>query len=302
MTRVLEEPVRLSVFTASTPKWDPAEAARRIAGAGYEGVEWRILDQKPAPPGEGPGYWAGNRATWSIREAVETPELLLETAEAAGLEISAFGCYTTHQDLETVDALLGAAARIGVPRMRVNTVPLAQLEDHAYPELLDRSRREIGEVARRAAHHGVQALVELHPGTLVASASAAMRLLEDIDPRHVGVIHDLGNVITEGFETLRASVDMLGEHLAHVHVKNSRPTHGPDGWRWEFCPIDQGFGDLTDYLAQMRRVGYDGWVTLEDFADTPGPDEKLTRNARIVRRIWDDVDPASESASSGSSS
>jgi len=40
--------VKFSVFTASTPDWDPAEAARNLAAQGWDGIEWRITDQEPA--------------------------------------------------------------------------------------------------------------------------------------------------------------------------------------------------------------------------------------------------------------
>src|SRR6185312_3398869 len=53
--------MRFSVFTASTPEWTPDEAARRLTEQGWDGVEWRITDQKDAPE---PGFWAGNRSTW----------------------------------------------------------------------------------------------------------------------------------------------------------------------------------------------------------------------------------------------
>jgi len=41
--------VKFSVFTASTPDWQPAEAATILAGQGWDGIEWRVTDQDDAP-------------------------------------------------------------------------------------------------------------------------------------------------------------------------------------------------------------------------------------------------------------
>ena len=60
------------------------------------------------------------------------------------------------------------------------------------------------------ARHGVRALVEIHMGTIVPSASAAAQFCSRFDPRHVGVIHDAGNMVFEGFERYRMGLEVLG--------------------------------------------------------------------------------------------
>ena len=40
--------MKFSVFTASTPDWTPAEAAQTLAEQGWDGIEWRIVDDRPA--------------------------------------------------------------------------------------------------------------------------------------------------------------------------------------------------------------------------------------------------------------
>jgi sugar phosphate isomerase/epimerase len=277
--------MKFSVFTASTPEWTPAEAVTTLAAQGWDGVEWRVTDQADAPT---PGFWAGNRATWPMLELeASLPEIARVTA-AAGLECSAIGGYVRCTDHDNVERMLAATAVLKAHRVRV-TMPA--LGDGNYRDLLARAREDMRWVAGRAAHHGVTALVELHHRTIVASASAAMRLIEDLDPAHVGVIHDIGNLVIEGQEDPLAGFQMLGPHLAHVHVKNVawRPSgtraDGSTAWAEEWAPLREGQADIGAYFAALHQHGYDGWVTVEDFS-TAVPLEQRTRdNLAYLRAV-----------------
>ena len=85
----------------------------------------------------------------------------------------------------------------------------------------------------------------------------------------MGVIHDLGNLLIEGWEEPTAAFQLLGEYLAHVHLKNARWTaRGPaderGGIRWEngWATLREGQGDVLAYLRALVAHGYDGWITL----------------------------------------
>ena len=72
-----------------------------------------------------------------------------------------------------------------------------------YLPLRERSRAQYREVAAMARRYGVRALIEIHMGNITPSASAAAAFLEGFDPRDVGVIHDAGNMVYEGYEQYR---------------------------------------------------------------------------------------------------
>ncbi|MCL2515436.1 MAG: sugar phosphate isomerase/epimerase [Microbacteriaceae bacterium] len=268
--------MRFSVFTASTPEWEPAEAARIIAAQGWDGIEWRITDQEES---ETPGHWAGNRATWPLTGLEESlPEIARITHEA-GLALSALGGYAQVSDRENVERLLAATAALGAERVRVN---LPHVPTPDYRATFAAARADLEWVVERAAAHGVQALIELHHGTIVSSASAAYRLVEGLDPKHVGVIHDIGNLIHEGFEDLPSAFQILGEYLAHVHVKNAMhwPNNGMPGidgqGRWDvaWASLRDGQADIDWLFRALVAVGYDGWITLEDFVEHNRPREE----------------------------
>lgn len=56
--------------------------------------------------------------------------------------------------------------------------------------------------------------------TLISSPSAAYRALEGFDPAHIGLIFDPGNMVNEGFEDYQKSFELLGDYIAHIHIKN----------------------------------------------------------------------------------
>jgi sugar phosphate isomerase/epimerase len=277
--------MKFSVFTASTPDWTPQEAVSHLAEQGWDGVEWRVTDQAEAAQ---PGFWAGNRATWPMTGLEASLAEIASITRAAGLEMSAIGGYVPCADHGNVERILAATATLGANRVRVM---MPKLGTAGYRELFDAARADLRWVAEQAARHDVTALVELHHGTITASASAAMRLIDGLDPRHVGVIHDIGNLIIEGYEEPLAALEMLGEYVAHVHVKNVawRPVGvGADGstqWHEDWSPLRDGQVNVGGYFEALHRFGYDGWVTVEDFSTAVPLAERTRDNLTYLRSI-----------------
>ena len=277
--------MKYSVFTASTPDWTPAEAAKTLAGQGWDGIEWRITDQEPADP---PGFWAGNRATWPLTGLEEALPEIARTTRDAGLELSGLGAYVRVDETENVERVLAAAAYLEAGRTRLR---MPGLGEDRYPALFAHTRAALEQAVRRAASHDVKILIELHHRTVVASASSAVRLIDGLDPAFVGVIHDVGNLVHEGFEDYTAGLQMLGPYLAHVHVKNvawaacGRRADGSAVWTADWASLRDGQADLPAYFDALAAVGYDGWVALEDFSTAVPLPERTRDNLRYVREL-----------------
>ncbi|WP_025158629.1 sugar phosphate isomerase/epimerase family protein [Leifsonia aquatica] len=277
--------MKFSVFTASTPEWTPAEAVQTLAAQGWDGIEWRVVDQDAAGT---PGFWAGNRATVPLTGLEEAlPELARLTADA-GLEFSGIGGYVRCDDHAGVDRMLAATAALGARQVRI-TMP--RTDSGEYRALFAAARTDVERAAERAGELGVKALIELHHETITASASAAFRLVDGIDPATVGVIHDLGNLVIEGQEAPLAAFQLLGPYLAHIHVKNAawrageRAADGTVHWRHEWAPLRTGVADVAAYLGALHAFGYDGWVTAEDFSTERPLAERTRDNLAYLREV-----------------
>ncbi|GAA2094133.1 hypothetical protein GCM10009841_04380 [Microlunatus panaciterrae] len=279
--------MKFSVFTASTPDWTPQEAATTLAAQGWDGIEWRITDQ--AEPTGDAGFWSGNRATWPMTGLEQRLPEIARITRDAGLEFSGVGGYVKCFDHDNVERMLAATAQLGAPQVRV-TVPGVEPGQN-YRDAFVAARQDFVWVAERAAAHGVKALVELHHRTLTASASAAFRLLDGLDPEAVGVIHDLGNLLIEGQEDHLWAFQLLGPYLAHVHVKNAvwqQIDITPDGtvmWKSSWAPLQTGVADVGAYLRALTEHGYDGWVAVEDFSTEVPLEQRTADNLAYLKSL-----------------
>ncbi len=281
--------MRFAAFTASLPDWTPEEAVAELADAGYDGVEWRVTDQQPSADGT-PGFWAGNRCTWPFATLTDDVSRIAAITSSAGLAMPSLGTYVGCGDPAAVDTAMAAAAALGVPQLRV-AVPPYDPQD-SYRAVWQQRRAEYAEVAQLAARHGVRALVEIHHRTPVQSPHAAASFVDGFDPTHVGVIHDVGNMVFEGWSDYRLGLEVLGAHLAHVHLKNGRWTREgerPDGtgdWRAGAAPLRDGIVDVGALFVALRQVGYDRWVTFEDFSTERPLGVRIRDNLALARQAY----------------
>jgi sugar phosphate isomerase/epimerase len=107
------------------------------------------------------------------------------------------------------------------------------------------------------------------------------------DPEWVGVIYDPGNMVYEGFEDYTLGLEVLGPYLAHVHIKNAAYERPPGGGVWtpRWAPLEDGAVDFYQLIVALQAVGYDGWLSIEDFSQARPSCEAVAHNARFVRDV-----------------
>lgn len=287
--------MKFAVFTVSTPEYTPEEVVAKVKGFGYDGIEWRVTDEEPNP--RGTGFWAGNKSTLPFSTIEQRAPEYKKLTEDAGLEMPSLGTYVACDDLESVESVMKAAATMGVPMLRVR-VPNYD-NSFSYKSLFDASREHYKRVAELSGKHKVKALVELHHRSICPSASSARLFLNGFDPTEVGVIHDAGNMVFEGFEAYRLGFETLGPLLAHVHIKNARwfpVRYLPDGgveWKADWAPVSKGVADLRTLFEALEAIDYDKWIAFEDFSTDRPLDDRLKTNLEYVTTVWAEVIAAS---------
>jgi len=269
--------MKLAVFSKIGNQLPPEDLCATLAQHGYHGVEWQVHPDGHILPEE---LDAGARR-------------VAEAARSNGLESLCLAGYLRLGDDGAVTAIgkqLGAAAAIGCPNVRIwatayrGTIP--------YETLFTQARADLKRVTHHAAAHGVRALVEVHFGTIVPSVSLTLRLLEGLDPKHVGVIYDPDNLTQEGLENWQLGLELLEPYLAYVQFKNAvwAPAEkvAGDGWqRWrrEYVPLDQGLVDWPAFVKLLRQMQYDGYLSNEDTRPLPLA-ERLTTGRDTILRLW----------------
>ena len=152
-------------------------------------------------------------------------------------------------------------------------------------------REDLKAIDALAAETGVKAVLERHMDTLISSPSAAYRALEGFDPAHIGLIFDPGNMVNEGFEDYQKSFELLGDYIAHIHIKNG--ILAPDGedelgackWKRVWTPLKKGMADLKKLFAVARKAGYDGTFSIEDFSNDEATPDKLRENIAYLKAL-----------------
>jgi sugar phosphate isomerase/epimerase len=276
--------VRFSVATISLPDHDLDSAASAIAAAGFAGVEWRveprtgsITDPVPAHP-----FLVDHASSIPLNAGAAAEATAL--TRRAGLELVGLGAYIELDDDETLETVFAMARAAGAPRVRLQA-PRPGRTGLSYSALFTRFVSFFERVQAEAERSGVRALLEIHHRTICPSAALAHRVLERFDPRTVGAIYDVGNLVWEGFVPHTLALDQLGPYLGHVHVKNAAAVRrSGGGWEYIWTPLEDGLVDVPGFLALLRDSGYDGWVSIEELSLDRSPGEALRHNAAQLRR------------------
>jgi sugar phosphate isomerase/epimerase len=143
---------------------------------------------------------------------------------------------------------------------------------------------------------GVRFGLEVHPTEIAYDFVTTRRTLEAIDHRSgFGINFDPSHLVWQ-FLDPAAFVDEFGEHIVHVHVKDSRRTldgrrsilasHLNFGERergWDFVSPGHGDVDFESVLRALNRIGYQGPLSVE--WEDAGMDREwgATDAARFVR-------------------
>lgn len=319
--------MKYGVFTVSMPEYDVEETAKILSDLGYDGVEWRVfdvidpskaLDEKAAKSLERFGfdpksadlaeslstlhdptnpryplrYWVYNKSTLDINNIAEEARRAKEICDRYGLEIFGLTGYIGTENMEKLGELFAAAGEIGTPLVRVGLVNFNSMtSEKTYPEAFESMRNDLKKIEQLAAEHGVKAVIELHHDTLTPSPSAAIRALEGLNPEHIGVTFDPGNMVYEGFENYLDGFQILGDYLAHVHLKNAalvpgeRNELGAVEYTREWKPLKEGSANLLTFFKALHRIGYDKLVSIEDFSNEQTTEEKLREGIEYIRAL-----------------
>jgi sugar phosphate isomerase/epimerase len=277
---------KYSVFTVMCPECDLEETAALAASLGFDGLEWRVTKKAPEPITE-IDYWSGNRSTVDVDDVEADLARAKQIADRHDLELPILGTYMKCSDLDVVEAAMRAAAAVRCPKLRVG--PPGYDGSRPYHELFEEATRDFAKVADLARKHGVQTCIEMHMGNITPSAGLAHRLVSQFDPAEIGVIFDPGNMVVEGFENYQMALELLGPYLSHVHAKNclwakTGEERGVAKWEWQMAAVRQGQADWTAIVAALKKVGYDGWLSFEDFSEGETK-QKLTEALAYLKEL-----------------
>jgi len=203
--------MKYAIFTVCAKDMSPEALLPELKRFGYDGVEWRVTQTDEALKDAPYSYWGHNRCTIQSDTVRDNALQIKSLCEGYGIDICALGTYADCTQTQDVIALLQAAALMGCPKIRVNG--LAYDGSRPHDALFFASQAAFAELIPTAKALGVKMNIEMHPNRIHPSASAARRLLEPFDPSLIGVIYDIGNMVSEGYEAYKLGLEILGPYL-----------------------------------------------------------------------------------------
>jgi len=279
--------IKISATTVMLPQYDMEETAALLSRLGYDGAEWRIRRIPAGVRGQAFNPWGNVKNDYPPEIFAEHPEKLGDVSKRHKIAIAGIASSVPANDLKEIELLVKGATVAKAPFIRV-VAPRNYDRKVNYNVLFEEARNAFSKALDITRSYGVRILIEMHVGTIFVSSGLAHRFISRFDPSEIGVIYDLANIIQEGYENPRMALELLGPYVGHVHLGGSVPKPGPrqaDGtinWRWEGTPLAEGVLDVKQAIRDLKAVGYDKFISVEDFRDLPA-EEKLKESLTYLR-------------------
>ena len=275
--------MRLGIFAKTFAGSDPALVLQAAGAAGFACVQYNMAcSGLPALPDE---------LTAADCSAVRQASL------AAGVAISAVsGTYNMiHPDpavrslgLRRLEVLIAHAAGLGT---RVVTLCTGSRDaadqwrhhpDNQTPAAWRDLLVEMGKAATIAENHGIRLGIEPELANVVDSATAARRLLAELQSPSLGIVLDPANLfevepLARQRDILSHAVDLLADRTLMTHAKDRDAQGG-------FVTAGQGVVDFPHFLGRLQAAGFDGDLVTHGLtaAEAPGVAAYLARTLAAI--------------------
>ena len=255
---------RHSICNEAFEKWPFAGACKAIRKIGYTGIEIAPFTLSESPtdvtPAERREYrdimQSEGLAFVGLHWLMVSPKGLHVTTPDAALRARSWQHIRDLIDL-CADLGPGGVMVFGSPKQRATTGGLSR--EQATRNYID----GLASVAPQAAGRGVTVLVEALPidqCDVILTLEEAAGIVREIDSPGVRTMFDVHNAINE-VQPHAELVDQWFDQIRHVHVNELDGKHCGAG-TYDFKPV----------FATLARRGYRGWISLEAFDFTPGPE------------------------------
>jgi L-ribulose-5-phosphate 3-epimerase len=147
------------------------------------------------------------------------------------------------------------------------------MTDPAYPGVVDAIR----EITSYCADRGLEFRLETGQETPVV----LLRTIERVAMSNLGLNLDPANLLLYGKGNPIDALDVFGEYVRNVHVKDGFcPTDGDH--LGKEAPVGQGLVRFPEFIAKLKRIGFDGELIIE--REISGEEQ-----SRDIRKTIDDL-------------
>lgn len=240
--------MKLSFSTVGCPNWMLNEVLAAASDFGYDGIELRGIGEDLFLPRA--NVFGPKRMETSLREIRRSGLEVACLATDASCMISSDSPDVQQNLMEYVD--LGI--KIGARTLRIlgdewdtpgSAVDLALAAQNLY---------KIADYA-----NGKPILLLVETNGVFADTKTLRALIEQVGSAQIGALWDIHHPYSYFGETPEQTMDNIGRHIGHVHVKDSIRSAGKPTYKM------LGHGDLPikEFLRLLQNSGYQGYLSLE---------------------------------------
>ncbi|GAE94308.1 xylose isomerase domain protein TIM barrel [Gracilibacillus boraciitolerans JCM 21714] len=284
--------MKYSVFSVMAHDKTPEELIPMLKEVGYHAVEWRFKETPEEVRQEPTSFWRNNYCTIDPDISDQEIEEIKKMSEQYGIKTLSITPYL-QDNIKDTEKVLAVAQKFNASFIRLGVPKYDRNED--FNQLFKNAKEYLKQAEKLCKQYGVKGLIETHHNTIVASASAAIRLLDGLDPQHVGVLYDPGNMVHEGYENHLLGLQLLGDYVAHVHMKNAAwviddSTKSDEvNWHVNWESIEKGIVNWDQVIKDLSTVGYDGYIGIEDFSQVDDTKNTLIHNFNWLQKWTENI-------------
>ena len=231
----------------------PVEAVRAAAAAGADGCELNVGESGPL----------------SLQTSAADLQAVRRAAADAGVDLPSLHCglhwkyplsdpdpAVRARGLAALRRTVDIGAELGCGVLLV--VPGVVTSAVSYRDAYGRAQEGCAELAQHAAGAGLRIGIENVWNRFLLSPLEMARFIDDLPGAAAGAYFDVGNILAYGYP--QQWIAELGRRLVAVHFKDYR-SDVPGGG--VFVHLLQGDVPWKACMEELRRAGYDGYVTAE---------------------------------------
>jgi len=190
-------------------------------------------------------------------------------------------------ELSNLTRIVQIGERLGTHRVRVFSFYPPDTSSNAnYDQYVDQAAERLAKLTQAAQEHGFVLLLENEKEIVGDTVARCHALLRAVDSPHLRFVWDPANFVqVDEARVTESGWPLLGDYVAHVHVKDAMLADG--GVR----AAGEGEGQIPELLVKLRESGYDGFLALEPHLAIAGHSsgfsdvEGMTYAVQTLRRL-----------------
>ncbi|MFZ5518570.1 MAG: sugar phosphate isomerase/epimerase family protein [Candidatus Zhuqueibacterota bacterium] len=246
--------LKIAYSTLPCAGWPPEEMIEYCRKYGFAGIELRESDES----------WASVMLTSQARDRIR------KLFEQNGIRITNIGssvCILGNdsedrvQKMKLLLANIGLAADLKACGVRIFLGNFINRHSDQ-KERIDHDRivEFIQQACQLAQNFDIEIWVETH--NEYGTGQALHQLFKDVDRKNCGAIWDVMHPL-EDQEAPEETLEWLGSHCRHVHIKDGRPFADQELHRWEYTRLGEGIIPNEEIIKLLLNDHYEGFFSLE---------------------------------------